>query len=420
MNYVIIGNSCAAIGCIEGIRKIDKQNKITVISNEAYHTYGRPLISYWLGGKVSDEKIFYRPQDFYETNLCDLLLNETVNAIDAKAHIIHLASGKTIAFDKLLISTGSRAFVPPIEGLEQVKDCFNFMTYDDAKAINAALKPSSKVLIVGAGLIGLKAAEGIYETTKDITIIDLANHILPSILDEKGSSIVKDFLEDKGLKFYLNDSVAKFTSHTATLKSGEILDFDMVIVAVGVRPNVELAKEAGIEVNRGILINTASQTSIDDIFAAGDCTEGFDLSINQNSILALLPNAYMQGEAAGITMAGGEKVFDKAIPMNAIGFFGLHMITAGIYDGEAIVTETANSYKKLVLKDGYLKGFILIGDVLKRAGIYTSMIKEQISLSDVDIDLLLNHPQMMLFNKSRRIEKLGGIKPNMGGVQYGN
>lgn len=420
MNYVIIGNSSAAIGCIEGIRKVDTQGQITVISNEAYHTYGRPLISYWLGGKVSDDKIFYRPYDFYQTNHCDLLLNETVDTIDTKAHTVHLASGKTITFDKLLISTGSRPFIPSMDGLDQVKDCFNFMTYDDAKAIKAALNPSSKVLIVGAGLIGLKAAEGIYETTKDITIVDLANRILPSILDEKGSSIIQSFLEDKGLKFYLNDSVASFTSHTATLKSGQILDFDIVIVAVGVRPNVELAKEAGIEVNCGIRINTSSQTSINDIFAAGDCTEGFDLSIQQNRILALLPNAYMQGEAAGITMAGGQKFFDTAIPMNAIGFFGLHMITAGTYDGEAIITQTATSYKKLVIKDGYLKGFILIGDVLKRSGIYTTIIKEQLPLSDVDMDILLNTPQMMLFNKSRRVEKLGGIKPEAGGVQYGN
>ncbi len=419
MNYVIIGNSSAAIGCIEGIRKIDQVNKIIVISDEPYHTYGRPLISYWLAGKVSDEKIYYRPTDFYEKNNCELILEALVTSIDPTNHEVLLASGNKVSFDKLLIATGSRPFVPPMTGLENVKNQFNFMTYDDAKAVSSALTPQSKVLIIGAGLIGLKAAEGIYETTKDITVVDLADRILPSILDAKGSSIVESHLESKGVRFILNDSVAEFTSSSATLKSGMSLDFDILIVAVGVRPNVELAKEAGLEVGRGIIVSNTCETSKTGIFAAGDCTESFDITTDTQKILALLPNAYMQGEVAGITMAGGEKTFENAIPMNAIGFFGLHMITAGSYEGEEVITETEAHYRKLIFKDGVLKGFILIGDV-QRAGIYTSIIKEQIPVSHVDITLLKEKPQMMLFNKSYRAQKLGGINPELGGVTVGS
>ena len=419
MNYVIIGNSAAAIGCIEGIRKIDQVNKIIVISDEPYHTYGRPLISYWLGGQVSDEKMNYRPADFYEKNSCELMLGDTVTSIDTTSYEVLLASGSKIAFDKLLIATGSRPFVPPMTGLENVKNQFNFMTYDDAKAINSVLTPESKVLVIGAGLIGLKAAEGIYETTKDITVVDLADRILPSILDVRGSSIVKAHLESKGIRFILNDSVAEFTSSSATLKSGINLDFDILIVAVGVRPNVELAKEAGLEVGRGIIVSHTCETSQIGIFAAGDCTESFDITTNTQKILALLPNAYMQGEVAGMTMAEGKNTFENAIPMNAIGFFGLHLITAGSYEGEEVITETENDYKKLIFKEGLLKGFILIGDV-KRAGIYTSIIKEQIPVSHVDATLLKEKPQMMLFNKSRRAQTLGGINPKLGGVKVGN
>lgn len=419
MNYVIIGNSSAAIGCIEGIRKIDQLTKIIVISDEPHHTYGRPLISYWLAGQISDEKINYRPTDFYKQNNCELLLGECVVSIDPTSRKVILASGKKIDFDHLLISTGSRPFIPPMTGLETVKKQFNFMKYDDAKAIKAQLTPQSKVLIIGAGLIGLKAAEGIYETAKDITVVDLADRILPSILDTKSSSIVKSHLESKGIRFILGDSVAKFNASSATLKSGTNIDFDILIVAVGVRPNIELAKEAGLEVNRGIIVSDTCETSHAGIYAAGDCTESFDMTTGTQKILALLPNAYMQGEVAGITMAGGEKTFEKAIPMNAIGFFGLHMITAGSYEGEEIISETEDTYKKLIFKNGFLKGFILIGNV-ERAGIYTSIIKEQISVSHVDITLLKESPQMMLFNKSRRAEKLGGIKPELGGVKVGN
>lgn len=419
MNYVIIGNSSAAIGCIEGIRKIDEVNKIIVISGESYHAYGRPLISYWLGGKISDEKINYRPEDFYKKNNCELMLGETVTSIQPDNHKVLLASGKSVPFDKLLIATGSRPFIPPMDGLENVKNQFSFMKYDDAKAVKASLKADSKVLIIGAGLIGLKAAEGIYETAKNITVIDLAGRVLPSILDETGSSIVKTHLESKGIRFILNDSVEHFTSSAAFLKSGLKINFDILIIAVGVRPNVELAKECGLEVNRGIKVNLSCETSIPNIYAAGDCVESFDITTDTFKILALLPNAYMQGEAAGISMAGGKKTFEKALPMNAIGFFGLHVLTAGSYEGEAIITQTSDVYKKLIIKDGLLKGFILIGDV-KRAGIYTSIIKEKISLTDLDFDLLIEKPQMMLFNKARRKEKLGGIKPESGGIQFGN
>lgn len=420
MNYVIIGNSTAAIGCIEGIRKVDLVSKITVISDEPYFTYGRPLISYWLGGKVSDTRMHYRPLDFYEKNNCELLLGETVTAINPDTHQVLLASGQSTTYDKLLIATGSRPFVPPMSGLDSVKNCFNFMTYDDAKNLKKVLTPTSKVLIIGAGLIGLKAAEGIYETTQDITVVDLAPRILPSILDETGSHIVQSFLEEKGITFYLKDSVSQFTERTATLNSGVSLNFDILIVAVGVKPNVELAQEAGISINRGILTTPTCQTSKEDIYAAGDCCESFDLSIKASRILAILPNAYRQGEVAGMNMAGSYCTFNQAIPMNAIGFFGLHMMTAGSDEGESFITQTATGYKKFITKDGVLKGFILIGDVLKRAGIYTTLIKEEIPLTTVDFELLKEAPQMMAFSKLRRQEKLGGLKANLGGMTDGN
>ncbi len=409
MNYVIIGNSSAAIGCIEGIRQVDTTSTITVISNETYHTYGRPLISYWLEGKVSDENMYYRPSDFYETNHCTLMLGETVTSINPNEAIITLKSGQKLFYDRLLIATGSRPFIPPMNGLENVKNQFTFMTYDDAKAVKQSLKPESKVLIIGAGLIGLKAAEGIYTTTTDITVVDLADRILPSILDLEGSKIIQAHLEAKGINFLLNDSVAEFTATTATLKSGKTLNFDILIIAVGVRPNIELAKECGIHVGSGIFIDDTCRTSAVNIYAAGDCTESIDITTGEQKILALLPNAYMQGEVAGISMAGGQKIYEKAIPMNAIGFFGIHMITAGSYIGDAVITTSLNHYKKLIFKDDLLKGYIMIGDV-KRAGIYTSMIKEQIPLENVNLELLQEKPQMMLFSKSRRVEKLGGVK----------
>ena len=205
---------------------------------------------------------------------------------------------------------------------------------------------------------------------------DLADRILPSVLDQEGAAIVQKHLEQKNISCILSDSVQSFEQNEATLASGKKVPFDVLVVAVGVRPNTNLVSDAGGKVNRGIVIDEKCKTSLCDIYAAGDCVESHDITINENRILALLPNAYIQGETAGINMAGGEKTYDSAIPMNAVGFFGLHVITAGSYGGEETIISDGSQYKKLIVKDGLLKGYIMVGDVC-RAGIYTSLIRNQ-------------------------------------------
>ena len=409
-NYVIVGNSAAAIGCVEGIRQVDQNGSILIVSDEPHHTYSRPLISYLLWGKTDRQRMKYRPDSFYQDHKVDTLFGVKATSLQPEEHTLTLDNGETVTYGKLLLATGSRPFIPPMDGLDKVEKKFTFMTLNDALALEQAITPDSKVLIVGAGLIGLKCAEGIFEKVGSLTVVDLANRILPSILDEEGSKLVQDYIESKGVKFYLSDSVAKFENGTATLKSGAEVPYDIVVIAVGVRPNVELAENAGIEVNRGILTDIHCATNLPDIYAAGDCTVSHNIASDQDQILALLPNAYMQGETAGIEMAGGEANYDKAIPMNAMGMLGLHMITAGVYDGEVYKEQSCEGYKKLFVKDGKLKGYILIGDVIKRAGIYTSLIREQTPLEKIDFELIKHSPQLMAFAKSQRKVKLAGAK----------
>lgn len=409
LKYVIIGNSTAAVGCIEGIRSADKTGPITVISDEPYPVYSRPLISYLLYGKTDEERMKYRPDDFYEKNGVKTLFGVKAEKIDASGKQVLLGSGESVPYDRLLVATGSRPFIPPMAGLETVEKKFSFMKLDDAKELGAALTPESRVLIIGAGLIGLKCAEGIRHLVKSIEVVDLADRILPSILDEAGSAMVQKHIAAQDISFTLGDSVAKFNGNEAALKSGKIISFDILVVAVGVRPNTQIAADAGCHVGRGITIDSRSATSVAGIYAAGDCCECRDLTTGTDRILAILPNAYLQGETAGVNMAGGEKSFEKAIPMNAIGFFGLHIITAGSYDGEVWTEQSGDTYKKLVSKDGLLRGFILIGDVA-RAGIYTSLIREQTPLDTIDYELIKRKPQLMAFTMQQRAVKLGGAK----------
>ncbi len=407
VKYLILGNSAAAVGCVEGIRQVDKTGGITIVSSEPHHVYSRPLISYLIRGKTDEQRMKYRGDDFYEKNGVQTFLGRTAVKIDPKEKKVFLDDGTVLDYDKLLVATGSRPFVPPAEGLDSVEKRFTFMTLDSAKALMAALTGESRVLIVGAGLIGLKCAEGISGKAASIDVVDLAGRILPSILDETGSALVMEHIEKQGVRFHLSTSVEKFENGTAFLKNGEQLPFDILVMAVGVRPNTDLVREAGGEVNRGIVTDDCCKTTLPDVYAAGDCTESEDISAGVRRVLALLPNAYMQGETAGIDMAGGEKKYNKAIPMNAIAFWGLHIITAGSYDGEAYVDQKPGAYKKLVTKDGLLKGYILIGDVA-RAGIYTGMIREKVDLNTVDFELLKQKPQLMAFRRSDRAKMLGG------------
>lgn len=409
MKYVIIGNSAAGIGAVQGIREADKEGEIVLISDEKYHTYSRPLISYYLKGAVTEENMIYRPLSFYEDNKVTTMLDTKVASVDSAAKEAVLADGTRVSYDKLLIAAGSRPFVPPMDGLDNVKDKFSFMKLDDVKDVEAAVKQGSKVLIVGAGLIGLKAAEALEHYGAQMTVIDLADRILPSILDTAASDIMKKHIESKGVRFILGTSVKHFEANSAELNNGETVDFDLVILAVGVRPNTDLAESAGGSVNRGIETDdTQAVKNVSDIYAAGDCTKSFDISSGSEKILALLPNAFMQGLTAGRNMAGMEDHYKNAIPMNAIGFFGLHIITAGCYEGETYIEESGSDYKKLVYADNKLKGFILMGSKIERAGIYTSLIKEQIALDEVDFESLKKDPKLMAFSRTRRNAKLAG------------
>lgn len=407
MKYVIIGNSAAGIGAIEGIRKLDDKGEIVVISNEPHHTYSRPLISYLLQGKTDREKMKYRDDTFYQRMNCQTMFSRQVESIEPEAGLVVLDGGETVFYDKLFLGTGSSPFVPPMKGLETVEKQFTFMTLNDASSLESALFPGARILIVGAGLIGLKCAEGIADKVGSMTVIDLAPRVLSSILDEEGSTVVQKHLEKCGLLFRLGTSVEEFAGNKATLKTGETIDFDILVLAVGVKPNVKLVKDAGGEVGRGVIVNERMETSIPNVYAAGDCTESDDISCKQRRILALLPWAYIRGEAAGENMAGGSKTFTKAIPMNAIGFFGLHMITAGSYTGNIYVS-LEDGYKKLFYQDGLLKGYILIGNV-EKAGIYTNLIREQIPLASIDFDLICKKPGLMAFCKKDRVVKLGGV-----------
>ncbi len=404
--FVIIGNGVAAAGCIEGIRSTGNEGKITVISAEKHGVYCRPLISYYLEDKTDTERMKYRDDGFYEDNNCDVIFAEAVK-IDKENSSVILDNGETVPYSKLCVATGSSPFIPSFEGIETVEKKFSFMTLDDALTLKSELSCDKDVLIIGAGLIGLKCAEGIYGKVRSITVCDLADRILSSILDEDCAKIMQSHLESRGIKIMTGDSAVRFEGKKAVMKSGKTVDFDILVIAVGVRPNTSLIKDIGGNVNRGIAVGSNCETSVENIYAAGDCTECTDISDGKSKVIAIMPNAYIQGFTAGVNMAGGNAEFDNSVPMNSIGFFGLHAMTAGSYGGSMYEEKSEGRIKRLFTENDRLTGFMLIG-YTERAGIYTSLIREKTPLSSLDFDALRNVADFTSFPAESRRHSFGG------------
>ncbi|MDR0532201.1 MAG: FAD-dependent oxidoreductase [Oscillospiraceae bacterium] len=413
MKHVIIGNSAGAIGCIEAIRHENTEDEIVVIASEPHHTYGRPLISYYLEGRTDRQRMKYRADDFYEKNCVQTMLGETVTKILPEEKKVALQSGDLVSYDKLLVATGSSPVIFPAEGLELVKDITTFTTLDDAEYLLERVNADARVFIVGAGLIGLKCAEGLRALTEHITVCDLAPRVLSSILPEQPARIMREHLEAHGLKFCLGTGVQRFSvaerGYVALLQSGEPIAFDLLVYAAGVRPNTGLIKDAGGEVNRGILVDEYGRTNLPDIYAAGDCTEAVDVCTGARKIMALLPNAYFQGEAAGRHMAGLAAEHTPLIPENAIGFFGKHILSAGIYP-EALTPQEENTeeYYKCFYFDeaeGKLRGYILI-EGFARAGIYTALVRDGTKLRPAQWERLRREPGLLAFDIMTRAKIL--------------
>lgn len=418
MKHVIIGNSIACAGCIEGIRRISKEDEIIVISDEPYHIYSRPLISYWLSGKIPTEKIYYRSLDYYEKNKVKTILGKKAIKVDFEVQRVILEDGQEIEYDKLLIATGGKPFIPPIKGYPK-ENVFTFIKFDDVKRIDKELKPNINTVVVGAGLSGLKAAEALIKRGCKVKVVELANKILGSILDEFSAKKVKDYLEEKGIEFYLENSVVEILGKNKVeriiLQKGEELKADILIIAIGVIPNVDIFKDTPLKLRRGILVNERMETNINNVYAAGDVVESLDLITGNQRVIPILPNAYTQGKIAGINMAGGEAMYDGSFPINSIGFFDIHIMTGGINNPQENTEilekwdEDTKIYKKIYIDDNKITGFIFINS-FDRTGIIVDLMRKKVNISEIKHKILSDNFGLLDFPREFRREKIfGGV-----------
>jgi len=399
VHYVMIGNSYAALGAIEAIRQIDKTNPITVISDEPYPCYGRPLITFWLGGTVKTEHMFYRPDDFYTHNQVTALTGVRVEHVDCEARQVILEGGRRIAYDRLLIATGGKPFVPPIAGLTpEVKNVHTFTRWDDAKAMAELAKKHRKAIVIGGGLIGLKASEGLNDIGIDTTIVELGPRVLSLALDEYSGRVASKRLNDNGIKTVTGTTAKQILVNADNEVSGVILNDDrqldcgILVMAIGVRPNVDVVKDTPIKVERGIVTDSRMRTSVADVYAAGDVAQNTNLLNGRQEVIAIVPVAYAQGRVAGRNMAGRSTEYKGEIPMNSVEIYGLPIMSMGytskLDDSQREETfADGDNYRKYVFADGRLVGALLMGNV-DYGGVLTHFIRGKRHLSPMMLDWL--------------------------------
>ena len=399
MNYVIIGNSAAGIAACEAIREQDNKGRITIISDEINLNYSRPLISYLLGKKISRKDLLYRSKDFYQENQAGLILNRKVITLDLKQKKVILDNKQKIGFDKLLLATGGKPFTPRIKG-SNLEGVFSFTKLADEEKIEKYIKANKvkKAVIIGGGLIGLKATEALLELGISVSIVELADRILSTAFDKKASGIIESALEKSGCSIYINNTVIEIKGQKkvkgVTLKDKREINTDMVIIAIGVRPNIELATNTAIKTDKGILVDDRMQTSVKDVYAAGDCVQGRDVLLDIYRPIAILPVAVRHGKIAGYNMSGINKEFEGSFPMNSVELCGIPTISVGQTLSESqgfedleYFDELAAVYKKIVLKNDRIIGVIFVGNI-ERVGIYTGLIKDKVNISSFKNQLL--------------------------------
>ena len=421
MNYVIVGNSAAAVGAIESIRCCDGEGEITVVSREQEHVYSRPLIAHYLAGEVGDDRMAYRPDDFYSNFDVKTLLGREAVTIDPVAHVLRLDDGTELSYDRLLLTPGSRVTVPPLEG-KDLGGVGTFQTYEDARRLSSRITPGAPVVVIGAGLIGMRAAYGLKEAGADVTIVELLPRILSRVLDEKGSEIVRGILERGGIKVLTSTSVSELRGEggevtKVVLGSGEELPARAVVISTGVVPDTRLVEGTAVKVNRGIVVNHYFQTNFSDIFAAGDAAETYDIPRGRTMVNANWPNAHEQGRYAGRCMAGDMVAYPGSLGMNSVNFFGVPVVSLGLFDPESEDEEEAETkkrenrshdiYQKLVFKDNLLKGAVFVGD-LGYCGAVKDLIKDQMLAGIIKDSILEESYQLYSFLRKKRQEQVEG------------
>ncbi|ADB86190.1 NAD(P)/FAD-dependent oxidoreductase [Saccharolobus islandicus] len=383
-DYLIIGSGIAGYNALKELLQLKPNSKIIMVSSDKYYPYDRPPLSKdYLRGKLEKDMLFFESDDFYKRDNLEVILNKSVERIDTGSKEAILSDGNTISFNKALITTGGRPRKLNIPGSE---NALYLRTLDDSDKIREAASKSKNALIIGAGFIGVEVASSLTTLGVKTTVVEVMPYIWNTFVDEKVSRVIQQYLESKGISFILNDSLKEIQGKNAMTSSGRRLETDMLLIAVGITPNVELAKESGIQVDNGIIVNEYLETSAKDIYAAGDIANIFDPREGRRKRIEHWNNAEYTGKLAARNMAGNREAYNFISSIWS-DIFDIHIESAGEtrnYDEYVIRGKFESQrprFSVIYLKGGTIKGYLAINRNVKEIVALNKLIQKQVEVS---------------------------------------
>jgi nitrite reductase (NADH) large subunit len=391
MHHLIVGNGAAAVMAAENLLKHDPAATIEIYGEEPYLAYRRPQLPQFLAGEVEQQRMRIRPAEWYAEKGITVHRGIRVEGLEPQAGKVHLANGRQAGYDRLLLATGSKAFVPPITGSD-VRGVFSLRTVDDARQIREYAASREYAVVIGGGLLGLEAARGLRALGLQVTVVELYDWLLPRQLDQAGAEILAQIIESLGIRVIFGvaskcEAEAECLARLR-LQDRRVLPAEVILISAGVRPRMELAQTAGLTVNRGIVVDDHLGTSAEGIYAAGDVAE------YQGRVYGILPAVWDQAPIAAANMAGAETVYTGTIPSTTLKVVGVDLTSIGEVnpeDEEAVELRRSEPetgrYVKLVLREGHLVGAILLGE-RKRVRMFNRLVNERADVSMYAEELL--------------------------------
>jgi len=412
--YLIIGNSAGGIGAAESIRQVDKEGALTIVSEEPYPAYSRPLISKYLTGERTLEEILFRPLDFYAQNNIIFLPGKKLTHLELDHQTAQLEDGEQITWGKLLLAVGGNPIFPKMKGSGKRGVC-TFTSLNDAKAIDRFLDNTRKAVVIGGGLIGISVTEALIKRRVEVSVVEMKERILNTILDQQASLMAEEVLKQAGVEIVARQTVVevkgKGTVEEVILDNGVAIPCDLVVVAIGVLPRPKLALDAQLEINRGIVVDNHMATSHPGVYACGDVAEAYDFVYRENRLTPIWPNAYVGGRIAGLNMAGITTEYPGGTAINSLNYFGIDIASAGMPTApddngyETISKQEGNIYQKIILKDDLIMGMIFVGNI-EKSGIIFGLMRDRVNVESFKQSLLADDFGLAFFPRALWQERL--------------
>lgn len=411
MHYVIIGAGPAGVIAAETVRKTDPHGEITLIGDEPESPYSRMAIPYLLIEKIGEQGTHLRHGAGHFEKLGIHVMQDRVTAVDSVNRRLTLNRGEAVSYDRLLIATGSRPTIPPIEGIDLpgVHTCW---TLEDARHIIRRAQPHSKVVLLGAGFIGSIVLEALAERQVDLTVVEMGDRMVPRMMNQTAGNLIKKWCQAKGVTVHTSTRITAIrqpadppvvqrllqaigpgakrdTNHhlEVFLDNGQTLDAGLVISAAGVKSNSDFLKGSGIETDQGILVNHYMQTNVAEIFAAGDVAQGRDFSTDSHQVHAIQPTASEHGRVAALNMAGVPLEFQGSFNMNVLDTLGLIASSFGLWmgvgggDSVEVCDPERFRYLNLEFQDDVMVGATSLG-LTQHVGVLRGLIQGKVHLDE--------------------------------------